>query len=226
MHSSAAPANDNVSLVGNTTPCLQAFYGARKGRKKKSTALALVPVTGGKLATVKALISPGERPQEIYTPACVIEALLRVWPHIALDPCSGPRSIVGALDTFYVPGRVDGNGKLQFQAAGDEQDGLSEPWVDYTYVNPPYSILKVWMDKARFEGTRTGRNVEVAMLAPTRGHRTWFRDACASATSVIDLDPVKFVGFKSTFPAPLCMIYWGSTKSLFELAFEALGDAR
>jgi hypothetical protein len=212
-----------------TIPCLQAFYGARsrsRSRKRKNTA--------------KSLISPGERPQEIYTPHAVVEALLRIWPHIALDPCSGPGSVVGALDTFYIPERIeqvrdkkgnvvlDDNGEPKTRTyyrveAEGEIDGLTREWVDYAYCNPPFKNLKPWLAHAERQG-EAGR--ETAMLAPTRGNRSWFRDATRRATSVIDLDPLAFLGHKSTFPAPLCMLYWGAMKQLFEFAFEALGDAR
>lgn len=202
----------NRPIVGNTIPCLEAFYGARAKRNN----------------TVKAHTGAGHRPQEIYTPPAIIDALLRVWPHIALDPCAGPQSLVGALDTYYIPGRPNAKGKLVYAAQGDEQDGLVEPWVDYTYANPPFCNLKPWLEKARFEGSRAGRGngLEVAMLCPTRGHRTWTRDAWTTCTSVIDLNPLKFVGFTSTFPEPLVVLYWGDSKALFELSFEGLGDAR
>lgn len=204
----------DVPILGREVQCLQSFYGKRAESRKN---------------TAKSMISPGDRPQEICTPKPIIDALLRVWPHIALDPCSHPESIVGALDTYYVPGRVvahpkSGKPKLVFVAEGDEVDGLKAEWTNYTFVNPPFSVLEPWLDKARDEGFAARK--EVAVLAPTRGHRKWFRDAVASATSVIDLDPVAFLGHKSSFPAPLCMIYWGDSKALFEFSFEELGDPR
>lgn len=204
--------SESTESTRPTDRCLKAFYGARESSRKN---------------TVKSLVSPGERPQEIYTPQCIVDALHRVWPHIALDPCSGPGSIVQALDTYHVPMRYrqTKSGKLRpyYEASGDEVDGLVADWVDYTYANPPYRELQKWLKKAELEGER---GLEIAMLAPTRGNRTWFRDACRRATSVIELDPLTFLGFKSAFPAPLCMLYWGASKSTFEFAFEALGDAR
>jgi hypothetical protein len=187
-------------------PCLQAFYGAREESRKN---------------IAKSMIGPGDRPQEIYTPLPIIIALLQVWPKIALDPCSGPDSLVPAETKWCVPPRKEGK-RTVFIAQDNEVDGLCEPWQDYTYVNPPYADLKVWLAKCKEQG----QTYEVATLVPTRGHRRWFRKAALSAALVVDLDPVKFVGYKSTFPAPLCLLYWGECANMMTVAFEALGDPR
>lgn len=204
-----------IPIVDVETTALQAFFGAGEAKRK---------------ARAAALIGPGYRPQEIYTPACIRDALLQVWPHIALDPCSGPNSIMEAHETFYVPPTVivskTGRKRVVYVPGEGDTDGLAQPWQHYTFVNPPYGNLKKWMDKISWEGSPRGERREVAALVPWRGHRAWFRDAIATCTSIVDLDPLAFVGFKNTFPAPLVMLYWGESKSLFELAFEALGDAR
>lgn len=210
------------SAVPEAPDCLAAFYGARSRRN-----------------TIKSMVSPGERPQEIYTPECVRDAILNVWPHIALDPCGGPDSLIPAKHSYYVPpaviGLLDNKGvpkcnsdgtpkiRIEFIASAGHEDGLNLPWCDYTYANPPFRYAKQWLAKALHEA---GLGHEIMMLAQTRGHRSWFRKACKSATCVCDLNPLKFVGFKQTFPAPLCMLYWGDNTNQFELAFEHLGECR
>ncbi len=211
---------------------LKAFYGA--GNAKRA-AEAELPTLADKAEerrknTAKSMIAPGTRKQEIYTPPVLIEAILKVWPHIALDPCSGPESIVGAQRSFYTPPSVvltpTGKQKIVYiPVGGDSVDGLTTEWVDYTYANPPYKLLKDWLLKARVEGDIQER--EVMMLVPARGHRTWFRDVLASASEVCDLNPVKFVGYKSAFPAPLLMVYWGAFREIFKNAFSGkIGDCR
>jgi hypothetical protein len=177
----------------------------------------------------EALTGSKLRAQETYTPKPIVDALLKVWPEIALDPCSGPDSVVPARISFVAVPRVrivttpKGRTRTYHEFECLTEDGLTAPWVDYTYVNPPFSHLRPWLDKAVREG-QAGR--EVVMLCPTRGHRTWTRDAWLTCASIIDLNPVKFVGFKSTHPEPLVMLYWGVCKYTFEDAFASLGGAR
>lgn len=188
--------------------------------------------------TVKALISPGVRPQEIYTPPSIKSAILKVWPHIALDPCTGPGSILEALDNCYVKPKtvpvlkkkepvLDKHGvpktRTVFLADAAETDGLQVRWVDYTYCNPPFSHLKEWMLKARHEGED---EKEVMLLTPVRSNRKWWRDVEDTTTETCFLDPFCFLGYKSTFPQSMCMMYWGSLRSLFRFAFERMGDCR
>lgn len=129
---------------------------------------------------------PGERPQTIITPKSVLDML--PW-EIALDPCACEGSLVVA-DKYY---RIDLG-----------QDGLILPWTDRTYCNPPYKDLKTWLAKAQQEACMGYR---IAVLAPVRTHRKWFRLAMQTAL-VRWLDPVKFHGYPQAFPAPLCLLIW------------------
>lgn len=230
----------SIPITQAAPECLQSFYGAGNAKREQITILYEQPdpepetlkerARKNRNATAKSMISPGERPQEIYTPQVLIDAILKVWPHVALDPCSGPGSIVGAIDSCYLPpsATLGKTGKVKVEylpVGGDSRDGLTTPWVDYTYVNPPYKLLKDWLMKGRVEGQDEGR--EVIMLVPARGHRTWFRDVVATCNEICDLNPVKFVGYKSTFPAPLLALYWGVNTSLFREAFSGkIGDCR
>ncbi len=211
---------------------LQAFHGAGNAKRanlQDEVTLADKLETRRK-NTAKSMIAPGTRKQEIYTPPELIEAINKVWPHIALDPCSGPESTVGALRSYYTPPSVvltpTGKQKIVYiPVGGDCVDGLTASWEDYTFANPPYKLLKDWMLKGHAEGHIQER--EVMMLVPARGHRTWFRDVVATCSEVCDLNPVKFVGYKSAFPAPLLMIYFGAFREMFKEAFSGkLGDCR
>ena len=153
---------------------------------------------------LKSFYSTRDRSQGIYTPSCLLAPLRELWGAIELDPCSGPYSIVGAKEAWT-------------------SGGLNRPWRDCTYVNPPFKYSKEWLGLAIAEGALGNR---IALLAPARGHRRWFRAAAHSASTVVDLDPVKFVGYTSAFPAPLCLLYWGKDWEAFERAYEDLGDPR
>lgn len=155
--------------------------------------------------TVKSMASPGERPQEIYTPQSIIDVCLEVWPEgIAMDPCSGPDSIVPATI------KLDGS---------EGKDGLKTDWAPFTYVNPPFKYLKQWLEKAENEVVRLVENSqhpEIILLCPVRTHRVWYRrtlDGCRVTT--VFLDPLKFHGYAQAFPAPLALHYWGSRKAEF-----------
>lgn len=205
-----------MEAVSHLAPkALRSGYGASDRQKRRDS-------------SVKSLASPGERPQEIYTPSELVEPLREVWGTIELDPCWGPGSIVNATRTCYVPPRISlsstGAPKITFQAAPDELDGLTTPWCDYTFVNPPFKYLEQWLRKAEHEALYFGH--EIAVLCPARAHRKWFRRLTRSADAVIDLDPVKFVGYRSAFPVPLVLIYWGCRPSMIANAYAHLGDAR
>jgi hypothetical protein len=211
--------------------CMKALYGARAASGTRETR---------RRNTVKSLISPGERPQEIHTPRNILTAIRAMWPTIALDPCGSPEDIVDADCRYYVSPSVvqvqNKQGKPCLDKAGrpktkvlyipgtpGEVDGLSAPWRDYTYCNPPFQLLQDWLDKALCEGC-SGK--ETLMLAPARTHRRWFRDGARTCSSICELDPVTFEGFGQSFPAPLWMLYWGTLTNLFEFEFNALGGVR
>jgi hypothetical protein len=77
-------------------------------------------------------------------------------------------------------------------------EGLTAPWVDATFINPPFNVLKLWLLKSLEE------TCDHVMLVPVRTHRPWWRD-WAIASEVVYLDPVKFEGHDQSFPAPLCL---------------------
>ena len=57
-----------------------------------------------------------KRKQVVYTPQAVVDVLLTLWPEgIALDPCSGPDSIVPAARSIMPP-----------------DDGLAIDWPERT----------------------------------------------------------------------------------------------
>ncbi len=172
----------------------------------------------GRGNTVRALTGTGARPQEVLTPQCVVDALARLWPEgVALDPCGAPDALVRAEKCYWVRGVPDGKKTQYALKPGDLGDGLTLPWLERTYVNPPFEHLQEWLEKAAREPR------EQVILAPVRTHRRWFRKAMIRSNDVIWLDgSFKFVGYDQSFPAPLCILYRGDRDVAG--AFKELGE--
>jgi len=152
----------------------EAFYGARSRTERKAN-------------TVKSMTSPGERPQDIFTPLWMVDAIAEWWGGIALDPCSHPDSPVYGIasEAYYTP-----------------ELGL-QPWRDRTYWNPPYKDLKVWLAHALAQDGRW------LGLIPVRPQRTWWLGFAERVDAICWLPPIKFEGYDQAFPAPLVLAYRG-----------------
>lgn len=127
-----------------------------------------------------------ERKQEILTPEPIADFAREVFGgEIAFDPCPA-----GDLSGFVRP------------QAWSHGDGLKDPWPNGTFCNPPYQDLKKWLVKAMAEA-ELGRSSIV--LCPSRSHRTWWRQARNEADFVLELNPVRFVGYTTAFPVPMVL---------------------
>lgn len=157
------------------------------------------------------------RKQDILTPQVVIDFLRALWGDIILDPCASrdARSVVRAANKVYGPWGSDFGG------------GLDIPWMDRTYCNPPYKHLRLWLEKAINEVSRcanVGDSPRIALLGPTRGHRSWWHSARDTAHVVMELKPLTFVGYTGTFPAPLSLLLWNRvTEAQARTAAEMVG---
>lgn len=106
------------------------------------------------------------------------------------------------------------------------REALSVPWPDRTFVNPPFgdrgaeTLFGTFRDF--LEKFRESKN-EIALLCPVRSHRAWWRAAMKSADLVLFLDPVTFLGYSQTFPAPLCLGYKGPRAGKIALAYASIG---
>ena len=86
---------------------------------------------------------------------------------IHLDPATEPGNPTGALSRFTVA-----------------DDGLSKNWTKFTtiFINPPYSTLKPWIDKA-IEASHAG--CEVILLLPVRTDAEYHQRLLCEATDFI-----------------------------------------
>lgn len=153
------------------------------------------------LATGNRAGKPEERDQTVLTPQNIVDVLHATWPEgVALDPCTAAGSIVPAQITYDIE---------------RGENGLQRPWLDRTYCNSPYKSLKEWLDKSEYEADAILIREQI-LLVPVRPNRVWWCKYMSSVPSVIAwLKPVKFLGFKSGFPAPLALVYTGSRTEAF-----------
>lgn len=63
-------------------------------------------------------------------------------------------------------------------------NGLMREWGSRTYVNPPYSDITSWMEKARLEH---GAGKTVVLLVPSRTDTRWWHEHAMKA------DEIRFV---------------------------------
>lgn len=121
-----------------------------------------------------------------------------------------PDLVWDRLDTFW------GKGSYYDPCPLNGSGGLSSPWPEQSYCNPPYVELRRWFEHGQHFN-------EVIWLVPVRTHRVWFRDWWNLLDVRLGLDPLCFKGFDSTFPAPLMLGYRGDRRDEFYLAFHQLG---
>lgn len=158
------------------------------------TSTALPSLYGGKVAKKRALagnvgVAPEKREQTVLTPRWFVDQL----GPISLDPCTTAENPLDAQ---------------VFCTSEDEVHGLVAPWrrvPGLFFANPPYDELEAWLAKARAEWLLGARGY---LLGPTRPHREWF-GSLVEGLEVANLRPLRFVGHKSGFPAPLCLVCYG-----------------
>jgi hypothetical protein len=146
---------------------------------------------------------PAEREQQILTPQCILDVCTALWGAIHLDPCAASVTQPIATKNYY--------GHNNDPRAGG--NGLTDPWCNYAYVNPPYKHLKLWLAKSLSEVAKAQEQI---LLFPVRTNRVWWCDYVRlTPTAVSWLKPLKFKGYKQAFPAPLVLVYTGNNSSDF-----------
>lgn len=108
---------------------------------------------------------------ECATPNWLKESLFKGW----YDPC--PLSIAGIFQV----------------------DGLSQPWQDRTYVNPPYSEPLKWVKKA-IEENKKGKTV--ALLLKLDCSTEWFRKIMDAGAHLLFIN--ERLHFNEGEAAPFC----------------------
>ena len=119
------------------------------------------------------------------TPPELVDRIAEEFGTFDLDPCA--ESHTAKASRFYT---ID-------------DDGLTQPWHGRVFVNPPYSDIRPWCEKAR-EETDAGRATVVVCLLPSATDTRWFHESVLPYAEVRFLQGrVRFIGWRGTpIPAP------------------------
>lgn len=132
-----------------------------------------------------------DRPQDIGTPLSILSAVSEAMGAITLDPCGSRIHPTPAERTYY-----------------PEDDGLKLDWVNGTYCNPPFEDLQKWLAKSASEFQAGIR--EQCLLIPVRPRSRWWCDYMHDIPSCIAwLKRVQFVGYVTSYPEALVLVYTG-----------------
>ncbi len=91
-------------------------------------------------------------------------------------------------------------------------DGLKlEDWGETTFVNPPYSDIKPWIEKGLEEA---GKGRTIVFLIPVRTNSAyWQKLVLPYADEIRFLDKcIEFKGYKKTCPFGLCLVVFRSSR--------------
>ena len=87
------------------------------------------------------------------------------------------------------------------------ENGLIQPWITWTYCNPPYSEVSLWVEKACSENSHRG--TKIIMLLPVRTDTQWFHDYIytnAACEIRFIKGRLKFKGTKNSAPFPSMIV--------------------
>lgn len=111
-----------------------------------------------------------QQTDEWSSPREVVEPLDAALGGFDLDPCSGAEQSPFADATYT-----------------EDDDGLAQPWHGAVWVNPPYSEMWEWTDKA-IEEMAVGNAERVVFLCKGDSSTDWWQAAAQNATLVTTID--------------------------------------
>lgn len=121
----------------------------------------------------------------------------------------------------YLYGRLNSIYRFDFDPCplNFTKDGLSTDWGKRNFVNPPFSKIARFLDKAIIE---MGKGNFSLFLVTTRTQsQYWERFVYPYATEFILLRPITFQGYDHPFPIPCCLLEFDPNKKPF---FESKND--
>jgi len=86
-----------------------------------------------------------------------------------------------------------------------EWDGLKIKWKSYTYVNPPYSNIRAWLEKAE-EELKEVNCLKIVFLVPARTDTKWFHEIAKNYEIRFIKGRLKFSNSKHSAPFPSMFI--------------------
>ena len=91
-----------------------------------------------------------------------------------------------------------------------ENDGLKQSWArEIVFMNPPYSKVKNWIQKAYEER----KNAVIVCLVPSRTDTKWFHEYCFHAKEIRFVKGrLKFGDSKNSAPFPSMVVVFAGTE--------------
>jgi transcriptional regulator with XRE-family HTH domain len=137
-----------------------------------------------------------ERDQR-FTPGWFLEKITSAFGPIDIDPCGHELSAVKAGRRIVLP-----------------ECGLSTPWSGrLAYVNPPYSAVVTWMERAAAAWQR-GETQTIVMLVPTRTDSETYQQRVSREADTLFLSGrIRFEspqGLAWAAPFSLMLLVWGA----------------
>jgi phage N-6-adenine-methyltransferase len=111
-----------------------------------------------------------QQTDEWSSPREIVEPLTEAIGGFDLDPCSGAESSAFADETYT-----------------ENDDGLRQDWEGSVWVNPPYSEVQLWVNKAAQEVAR-GHADQVMFLCKGDSSTNWWQSAASHADCVLAID--------------------------------------
>lgn len=92
-------------------------------------------------------------------------------------------------------------------------DGLTTPWGQLNFVNPPYNNIKAWVAKAEYEWKHRGNSSLI--LIPFRSNTHYWKDHIWNTVTEIYIytDRIKFQGYEKGLPVAMCLVKMGKFSS-------------
>lgn len=138
-------------------------------------------------------------------------------PHRSEQSVQTPREFLDAVERRFGPIVLDLAADAHNRAAEmwfDERlDALSsdQRWTEgeagVRWLNPPYSDIAPWAEKAAWQSTTTH---PVLMLVPASVGSNWFAEHVHGKAMVLALSPrITFVGHRNAYPKDLILCWFG-----------------
>lgn len=145
-----------------------------------------------------------QQTDEWSSPPDVVRPLDEAIGGFDLDPCSGAEQSPFADETYT-----------------EDDDGLAQEWFGSVWVNPPYSDMSSWVDKATAEAVCDGVET-VVFLCKGDSSTQWWQTAAADATLITAIDGrLSFGDGENSAPFPSHIVVFGSVN---EALVDALGE--
>jgi phage N-6-adenine-methyltransferase len=130
---------------------------------------------------------------EWSSPREIVEPLRNAIGGFDLDPCSGAESSPFADATFT-----------------ESEDGLSQPWHGSVWVNPPYSNVAEWTDKA-IDAVENGDADCIFYLCKGDSSTNWWQRGAKAATTIVAIDHrLKFGDGENSAPFASHILIFGN----------------